>query len=103
MLIWRFHGAEGLDLAGSVAGLIAGPTGDRLAGSGIMVALVSAEGRIRAANRVFSARALGHEEGAVGGPDFARFLTTPAHGAVPFERSADRRGGKGLVHTVRRR
>src|SRR3546814_2130865 len=57
MLIWRFHGAEGLDLAGSVAGLIAGPTGDRLAGSGIMVALVSAEGRIRAANRVFRARA----------------------------------------------
>ncbi|RIA46582.1 multi-sensor hybrid histidine kinase [Hephaestia caeni] len=86
MLIWRFHGAEGLDLAGSVAGLIAGPTGDRLAGSGIMVALVSAEGRIRAANRVFRARALGHEEGAVGGRDFARFLITDAQGAVRFER-----------------
>src|SRR3546814_8527205 len=51
-----------------------------------MVALVSAEGRIRAANRVFRARALGHEEGAVGGRDFARFLITDAHGAVRFER-----------------
>ncbi|MCM8730150.1 response regulator [Hephaestia sp. GCM10023244] len=86
MLIWRFHGAEGLDLAGSVAGLIAGPTGDRLAAAGIMVALVSAEGRIRAANRVFRARALGHEEGAVAGRDFARFLITDAQGAVRFER-----------------
>src|SRR3546814_1991382 len=41
---------------------------------------------IRAANRVFRARALGHEEGAVGGRDFARFLITDAHGAVRFER-----------------
>src|SRR5690606_35726828 len=66
--------------------LIAGPTGDRLAGAGIMAALVSPEGRIRAANRVFRTRALGHEEGAVTGRDFARFLITDAQGVVRFER-----------------
>jgi two-component system cell cycle sensor histidine kinase/response regulator CckA len=86
MLIWRFHGAEGLDLVGNVATLIAGPTGDRLASAGIMVALLSPEGRIRAANRVFRARALGHEEGAVAGRDFARFLIADPQGLVRFER-----------------
>ncbi len=86
MLIWRLHGVEGLDLVGDVANLIGGPTGDRLAAAGIMVALVSPEGRIRAANRVLRARALGHEEGAIVGRDFARFLITDAQGAVRFER-----------------
>ncbi|HVI98740.1 MAG TPA: response regulator [Sphingomonas sp.] len=86
MLIWRFHGAEGLNLVGTISDIIAGPTGDRLAGAGIMAALVSPEGRIRAANRVFRTRALGHEEGAVTGRDFARFLITDAQGVVRFER-----------------
>ena len=86
MLIWRLHGVEGLDLVGDVTTLIGGPTGDRLAAAGIMVALVSPEGRIRAANRVLRARALGHEEGAIVGRDFARFLITDAQGIVRFER-----------------
>src|SRR3546814_17007003 len=34
MLLWRFHGAEGHELAGSVYGLLAGPTGDRSRGPG---------------------------------------------------------------------
>ncbi|HEU4960004.1 MAG TPA: response regulator [Sphingomonas sp.] len=86
MLVWRFSGAEGLDLAASAATLIDGRHGDRLAASGIMLALVSPEGRIRAANRVFRARAMGHEEAAVAGGDFARFLVTDSRGLVRFER-----------------
>jgi two-component system cell cycle sensor histidine kinase/response regulator CckA len=86
MLVWRFAGAEGLDLAQTVASLIAGSRGDQLAAAGIMLALVSPEGRILAANRVFRARAMGHEEGAVAGGDFARYLISDAHGLVRFER-----------------
>ncbi|HEX7655658.1 MAG TPA: response regulator [Sphingomonas sp.] len=86
MLVWRFAGAEGLDLAASAAELITARHGDRLAAAGIMIALVSPDGRIRAANRVFRARAMGHEEGAIAGGDFARFLVTDSRGLVRFER-----------------
>ena len=77
---------EGLDLAASAAELITARHGDRLAAAGIMIALVSPDGRIRAANRVFRARAMGHEEGAIAGGDFARFLVTDSRGLVRFER-----------------
>jgi two-component system cell cycle sensor histidine kinase/response regulator CckA len=86
MLVWRFSGAEGLDLAASAGAMISGHHGDRLAAAGIMLALVSPEGRIRAANRVFRARAMGHEEAAIAGGDFARFLVTDSRGLVRFER-----------------
>jgi two-component system cell cycle sensor histidine kinase/response regulator CckA len=86
MLVWRFSGAEGLDLSASAAALIGGRHGDRIAAAGIMLALVSPDGRIRAANRVFRARAMGHEEGAIAGGDFARFLVTDSRGLVRFER-----------------
>ncbi|MFA5965419.1 MAG: response regulator [Sphingomonas sp.] len=86
MLVWRFGGAQGLDLASDVEGMIAGAVGDRLASAGIMTALIAADGRIRAANRVLRARAMGHEEGAIAGRDFARFLITDSHGQVRFER-----------------
>ncbi len=86
MLVWRFAGAQGADLAATIEGMIAGPIGNRLAASGIMAALITAEGRIRSANRVFRLRAMGHEEGAIAGRDFARFLITDGQGMVRFER-----------------
>ena len=86
MLVWRFGGAQGLDLASDVEGMIAGAIGDRLASAGIMTALIASDGRIRAANRVMRARAMGHEEGAIAGRDFARFLITDSRGQVRFER-----------------
>ncbi len=86
MLVWRFGGAQGLDLASDVEGMIAGAIGDRLASAGIMTALIDSDGRVCAANRVLRARAMGHEEGAIAGRDFARFLITDSHGQVRFER-----------------
>ncbi|MGL4312898.1 MAG: response regulator, partial [Sphingomonas sp.] len=66
--------------------LISGATGDRLAAAGIMLTLISAEGRIKAANRVFRIRAVGEDAGDLTGRDFARFLITDTAGAVHFER-----------------
>ncbi|MBX9731291.1 MAG: PAS domain-containing protein, partial [Sphingomonas sp.] len=86
MLVWRFAGAQGADLAATVEAMIGGTVGNRLATAGIMTALITADGRIRAANRVFRVRAMGHEEGAIAGRDFARFLITDGQGMVRFER-----------------
>ena len=86
MLVWRFHQAQGLDLATNVQALIAGPTGDRLAAAGIMAALIAPDGRLLAANRVLRERSMGHEEAVVVGRDFARFLIADDKGQVRFER-----------------
>ncbi|MCP8892863.1 hybrid sensor histidine kinase/response regulator [Sphingomonas faeni] len=86
MLVWRFVTAQEHDLAETLAALLTGPTGDRLGGSGIMAALLSPDGRVRAANRVLRARACGDEYDSIQGRDFARFLITDSRGLVRFER-----------------
>lgn len=85
-LVWRFIGINALDLAVQVQGLLAGPTGDRLGGAGVMVVLVAPDGRIRSANRVFRHRALGSADAIAETRDFARLLITDSIGQVRFER-----------------
>ena len=89
LLVWRFAQARDEDLSDDVAALIAGETGNRLGASGIMVALITADGRVRATNRVLRARAMGkgmQDGGDIEGRDFARFLITDSRGLVRFER-----------------
>ncbi|UYY59056.1 response regulator [Sphingomonas sp. S2-65] len=85
-LVWRFVGVQALDLATQVQDLIDGVTGDRLGASGIMTVMVTPAGRVRAANPVFRARAMGSPDAAIEGRDFARFLITDSIGLVRFER-----------------
>lgn len=86
LLVWRCvstsEGAEGVKLEE----LIEGAAGDRLGHSGVMVATLSPDGRIRAANRTLRARAAGDSSVDLTGRDFARFLITDAQGMVRFER-----------------
>ena len=86
LLVWRFRGNEGIDLARTMETLILGPTGDRLGSAGIMAALISPDGRVRSANRVLRARAMGEGDSDIFGRDFARFLITDARGMARFER-----------------
>lgn len=86
MLVWRFEGGQAIAEAVTMRAMIAGDVGERLGGAGVMVALLSADGRIRAANRVFRARAVGNEDATIEGRDFARFLVTDSRGRVRFER-----------------
>ncbi|QIG80025.1 hybrid sensor histidine kinase/response regulator [Stakelama tenebrarum] len=86
MLVWRFVGVQALDLARTVQTLIGSQTGDRLGSAGIMAALITPEGRVRSANRVLRARAMGREDAAIEGRDFTRFLITDSAGQVRFER-----------------
>lgn len=85
MLVWRFSVIERQDVAASTEALIGGSTGDRLGGAGVMAALISPDGRVRAANRVLTQRALGGS-GGIEGHDFARLLITDSRGLVRFER-----------------
>lgn len=85
-LVWRFVGVQALDLAVQVEALIDGHTGERLAAAGIMAVMVTPEGRIRSANRVFKARAMGEPDAPVEGRDFTRFLITDSMGLIHFER-----------------
>ena len=94
MLVWRFTRAADGNLATRAEELVAGPIGDRLGGAGVMAALIAGDGRVLAANRVLGARALGREEGAIVGHDFARLLTSDARGAVRF--AAEGRAGTPL-------
>ncbi|HEX8484946.1 hybrid sensor histidine kinase/response regulator [Sphingomonas sp.] len=90
MLVWRFAIAAAHDAAATVARLLETDTGERLGQSGIMAALLSPDGRIRAANRVLRLRAVGHDDSAdaqaLVGRDFTRFLITDSRGLVRFER-----------------
>jgi two-component system cell cycle sensor histidine kinase/response regulator CckA len=86
LLVWRFREPTGLNLAATVEDLVAGRTGDQFGRSGIMVALIGHDGRVIAANNVLRARAMGHEDAAIVGRDFARFLMTDERGMVRFER-----------------
>jgi two-component system, cell cycle sensor histidine kinase and response regulator CckA len=85
-LVWRFIGVQALDLAAQLDTLIGGGTGDRFGAAGIMSAMITPEGRVRAAHRVFKARAMGSADAHAEGRDFARFLITDSMGLVRFER-----------------
>jgi hypothetical protein len=68
--------------------LVAGASGDRLGMAGIMVALLGADGRVRAANRVLRVRARGDERAMIEGRDFTRWYHevatgNSAHGTSP--------------------
>lgn len=86
MLVWRFAGNDVADLAKQAQALVAGPSGDRLGAAGIMIALLGADGRVRAANRVLRMRTMGDEGAMIEGRDITRFLVTDNFGIVRFER-----------------
>ncbi|WP_066658710.1 MULTISPECIES: hybrid sensor histidine kinase/response regulator [unclassified Sphingomonas] len=86
LLVWRFAGADAVDLTKQAQALVAGKSGDRLGQAGIMMALIGADGRVRAANRVLRLRAAGDELAMIEGRDITRFLITDSRGTVRFER-----------------
>ena len=62
LLLWRFPDPSPVDpLTGAIKS-IQGLTGERLAGAGVMAAVVDGKGRLLAANRLFQERALRSEQ-----------------------------------------
>ncbi len=85
MLVWRFAsvGVPGGQPA-ALAASLEGPLGGQLGASGIMAALVTAEGYVLAANAVAKTRATGSADGVLQGEDLARFLTEGQGNTVRF-------------------
>ncbi|WNO52876.1 hybrid sensor histidine kinase/response regulator [Stakelama saccharophila] len=86
MLVWRFASTETIDLPAKAQAMLTGEFGDRIGGAGIMAAVLRPDGRVRAANSVLRARAMGDRDAEMEGRDFARFLVTDNRGFVRFER-----------------
>lgn len=90
MLVWHFTPARGeagaVNPLPAIVAAIAGPPGERLGAAGVMAVAIQPDGRIEAANRVFSARATGSADANVEGRDFARLMLAEPTGHVRFER-----------------
>ena len=91
-LLWRFEPVQKFDLAAEADTMLAGRPGRALGEGGFMAAAISPEGRIRAANSAFAARAAGAEAGNVVGRDLASFLRADERNRIYFERE----GRKGV-------
>ncbi|MDM7967016.1 MAG: ATP-binding protein, partial [Blastomonas fulva] len=91
-LLWRFEPVQKFDLALEADQMLAGRPGRALGEGGFMAAAISPEGRIRAANSAFAARAAGAEAGNVVGRDLASFLRADERNRIYFERE----GRKGV-------
>ncbi|MEH3048436.1 ATP-binding protein [Sphingomonas adhaesiva] len=90
MLVWRFAGAavpggQPARLAESLEGAL----GAQLGASGVMAALVTAEGYVLAANAVAKIRATGSNDGVLQGEDLARFLAEGQGGTVRLVAEGD--------------
>jgi len=85
VLVWRFVATGEHDLAARIELMLGGTIGDRLGQGGVMVALLTPNGRVRAATPVLSQRASGGS-GSIIGRDFAHCLITDSLGLVRFER-----------------
>lgn len=89
MLLWRFVPAHveagGVDSLAHALSAVAGDVGERLGLAGIMTVVILPDGRIEAANRVFTARATGNPDQPVVGRDFARLIIADSAGHVRFE------------------
>ena len=86
MLVWRFRSIRSRDAVVDVSDLLAGATGDRIGASGIMAALITADGRVLGANRVLALRACGRPDDDITGVNFLDLVTVDARGLVHFMR-----------------
>ena len=83
-LVWRFRATQNFDLVSEARRLIDGPAGARIGEAGMMIVLVSADGRIKTATPTFIVRAAGRIEAPIAGRDLVALLETGADGAVRF-------------------
>jgi two-component system cell cycle sensor histidine kinase/response regulator CckA len=82
LLLWRIVGAAPPDLIDVAARRVSGATGERLGAAGVLAALVDKDGRLMAANGLFTERALGGLANAEQGPKFDDLIETSTEGAL---------------------
>ena len=82
LLLWRFTGESREDPLDLAANRIAGQTGERLAAAGVLAVLVDGDGRLVAANALFSDRALNGSASSRKPPLFTDLIEPSGDGSV---------------------
>ena len=97
-LVWRFRPESSEDLASDVGQLVAGPLGKMLGRAGVVAALVSPEGAVRAASPAFAERASGDPSATLVGREFADFLRLDERERIFFARAGREGEPFQLIH-----
>ena len=97
-LVWRFRPESSEDLATDVVQLVAGPLGKMLDRAGVVAALVSPEGVVRAASPAFAECAAGDPTATLAGRDFADFLRLDERERIFFARAGREGEPYQLIH-----
>jgi two-component system, cell cycle sensor histidine kinase and response regulator CckA len=85
-LLWRFLPLQRASVMDDFLRVIEDESGQRFAEAGVMTVLIGGEGRIRAANAAFVARATGRADMNIIGRDFTGFLRVDAKERIYFAR-----------------
>lgn len=88
-LLWRWRIHAVADPLGEALAQLIGPLGRTLGEAGVMVAIVSAAGTVRAANAAFRLRTSGSIDAAIEGEDFAGLLRVDRAGQFRIARERD--------------
>jgi two-component system cell cycle sensor histidine kinase/response regulator CckA len=97
LLLWRFPQPPPLDAVAVAAKWLSGSTGERLSAAGVLAVLVSEEGALIAANRLFCERAL-DGDGDGSGERFARLVELGDDGQVRLTAEGESARPMRLVH-----
>jgi len=97
-LVWRFRPESSEDLATDIGQLVAGPLGRMLGRAGVVAALVSPSGVVRAASPTFAERAAGDPTATLAGREFADFLRLDERERIFFARAGREGEPFQLIH-----
>ena len=97
-LVWRFRPESSEDLATDIGQLVAGPLGRMLGRAGVLAAVVSPEGTVRASSPDFAERASGDPTATLAGREFADYLRMDERERIFFARSGREGEAFQLIH-----
>ncbi|MBH1943634.1 response regulator [Erythrobacter sp. YJ-T3-07] len=97
-LVWRFRPESSEDLASDISQLVTGALGRMLGRAGVVAALVTAEGTVRAASPAFAERAAGDPSTTLVGREFADFLRLDERERIYFARAGREGEPFQLIH-----
>ncbi len=97
-LLWRISPKQAVDVTTRANDFVAGRIGRALSLAGVMSAVVSHDGRIKASNGAFASRATGSENSNIASRDAASFLRMDEKGRVFFEREGKGASPVRLMH-----
>jgi len=97
-LVWRFRPDSSEDLATDIGQLVAGPLGRMLGRAGVLAAVVSPKGTVRAASPDFAERASGDVSATLAGRDFADYLRLDERERIFFARAGREGEAFQLIH-----